>query len=264
MAKAVERVNLPNGDSLNSYYDVVLTFDYENLSTEIQQTAADFKAALEKAGLGEGHGHTLHVYAHSMGGLVSRWMIEKLEGDKMVNHLFQFGTPNGGSEWSDIQEMATMLLTNAVNGAAFLQPYLLPLTLASRFLKKVQLTLGQMNPKSDFTKALNDGTTPNISYSIINGNTQLIEAKMSKKKKGLLEKVLARFKSRGHYTALDLVVFKNPNDICVTISSQSTLNDGTQFIKKIVACDHVSYFVNPVSLAALEEVVAERFDTVFS
>lgn len=258
MAKSVRRVKLPNGEDLNSYYDVVLTFDYENLSTKIQQTAADFKAALEKAGLGENHGHTLHIYAHSMGGLVSRWMIEKLGGDQMVQHLFQFGSPNGGSEWSDVQEMATMLLTNAVNGASFLQPYLIPLALAGRFLKKVQITLGQMNPKSDFTAALNDGTTPTIPYSIINGNTQLIKAAMTDERQSLLKKVLARFKSRGHYTALDLLLFKHPNDICVTISSQQALNDGTQFVRKEIACDHISYFVNPVSLAAFEEMVAER------
>ena len=136
MTKLVERVNLPDGSSLNDYYDIVLTFDYENLSTSIKQTARDFKALLEKVGLGENHGHQLHIFAHSMGGLVSRWMIEKLGGDQMITHLFQFGTPNGGSEWSNIQELAVILLAYAINGAAFLQPYLIPLSIAGHYAKK--------------------------------------------------------------------------------------------------------------------------------
>jgi len=258
MTKSVRRVQLPDGRDLNAFYDLVLTFDYENLSTSIKETAKKLKIYLEKAGLGENHGHTVHVFAHSMGGLVSRWMIEKEGGDAVVSHLFQFGTPNGGSEWSNVQEMATLLLTQAINGAAFLQPYLIPLSLASRYLGKVQTTLEEMNPESDFLKDLNDGRKSPIPYTIINGNTQLIPAMMTAEKQNLFRRLLNRFKSRIHYDLLDILIFKNPNDIAVTIESQAKLNRGTDLEKKIIGCDHISYFVHPMALKAFEEIWAQR------
>ena len=120
-----------------------------------------------------------------------------------------------------------------------------------------------MNPKSEFQKELNDGTAPPIPYSIINGNTQLISAMMTTENLGFFRRILNRFKNRGHYDLLDTLIFRNPNDIAVTVESQTKLNEGTMFIKKVVGCDHISYFVNPVSLAAFEAILEERFGTDF-
>ena len=46
---------------------------------------------LESVGLGKDHGKTLHIVAHSMGGLVSRWFIEREGGKDIVNHLIHAG-----------------------------------------------------------------------------------------------------------------------------------------------------------------------------
>jgi len=67
---------------ISDNYDLTLCFDYQNLNTPIQDTAKMFKEKLEQAGLSEGHGKQLHIVAHSMGGLVSRWMIEQEGGYK--------------------------------------------------------------------------------------------------------------------------------------------------------------------------------------
>ena len=58
-------------------YDLVLTFDYENLEDPIAETARTLKDGLEAVGLGPDHGKSLDIIAHSMGGLVSRWFIER-------------------------------------------------------------------------------------------------------------------------------------------------------------------------------------------
>ena len=69
MARSVQRAKSPEGGAtLKSRYDLVLTFDYENLNTPIEDIARSLKQRLEAVGLGAGHGKTLHIAAHSMGG----------------------------------------------------------------------------------------------------------------------------------------------------------------------------------------------------
>jgi hypothetical protein len=244
------------GKPLADRYDLILTFDYENLNTEIQKTAQELKEKLENAGLGAGHGKTLHIFAHSMGGLVSRWMIEKEDGNQMVSRLFQFGTPNQGSPLSSVYEMTTVLLTYAVNGAAFLQPYLATLRIAGKWLDKLFVTLEQMSPSGKFLKEeLNDSTDPGVPYSIIAGNTRLIPVAAPEKQASLLKKVLSRFKQRGHYDALDLLLFKSPNDIAVTVESIKAIPGGEsrQYPPQTweAACDHMAYFAAPAGLAVM-------------
>jgi hypothetical protein len=78
-------------------YDLILTFDYENLHTSIEDNARLLKQRLAALGLPPNHGKTLHVVAHSMGGLVSRWFIEREGGNQVIQRLVMLGTPNGGS-----------------------------------------------------------------------------------------------------------------------------------------------------------------------
>lgn len=259
MTKSYRRAKNQEGKGIDSIYDVVLTFDYENLNTEIQTTAGDLKKLLGEIGLDEEHGKTLHIIAHSMGGLVSRHMIEKIPGgNKVVQHLIQLGTPNAGSPWSDVYELASVLLGRAVNGAAFLKPYIIPLSFLGKFVKKLFITLQQMDPAdSTFLKKLNDGTDPGIPYTIVAGNTQLIPNQSDQE--GLIKKLLQRFKNRGHYDALDLLLFKKPNDIAVAVDSIYGIKDldaRKNVTKQItVGCDHISYFGDPNGLDGLAEAV---------
>ena len=255
MPKALRLVKDGDGNTLEDQYDLFLTFDYENLKTPIEDTAADFKKKLEAIGLGAGHSKEFHIVAHSMGGLVSRWFVEKLEGNKVVNHLYMLGTPNQGSPYGSLYEMVTPLLANAVNGAVFLKPYILPIKYAGKFFDKMFHTLKQMNSDSDFLKELNDGTDPGIPYTIIAGNTKLIPPAILDKHNTLLKKLMARFKSRGHYTALDLLLFKEANDIAVTTKFIKEIpgTDGWEMPPKTieVASDHISYFGDADSLAVM-------------
>ena len=260
MAKAIEHAKNENGEPIGKNYQVALTFDYENLSTSIKKTAKDLKAKLASLGLVPNHGKTFHIISHSMGGLVSRWLIEKEGGEKVVNHLIQLGTPNAGSPWANVQELAAVLLSRAINGASFLQPWLTTLSFAGKFLNKLFITLQEMHPKhSEILKDLNDGTDPNIPYSVIVGNTSLIPLEFDDRHQKLLQKVIARFKNRGHYDALNLLLFRTTNDIATAVNSafgiagKESWNYPPQ--EREIGCDHISYFVHPEGLKALAEVV---------
>ena len=265
MTKVLRRARLSDGMPLESRFDLALTFDYENLNSPIEQSAKDLGSRLAEAGLSAGHGKELTIVAHSMGGLVARWFIEKEGGSEVVSHLIQLGTPNLGSPWSNVYEMGSTLLARAINGASFIQPYLVPLSFLGRFTRQFFKTLEQMHEKdSEFIKKLNDSTDPGIPYSIIAGNTQLIPVKLEEKQNTLLKKLLARFKKRGHYDALDLFLFKRPNDIAVARDSVLgiTGKEGRGIVPTEfeVPCDHLSYFGTPESLEALIKAI-ETNDT---
>ena len=260
MPKSLRRIHTDEGKTFDTLFDAVLTFDYENLNTEIEQTAEDLKAKLEAVGLGPHHSKHLTVVAHSMGGLVSRWMIEKEDGTGMVQHLVQVGTPNAGSPWSSVYELASTLLSKAVMGAAFLKPYTIPLSFIGKALDKMFITLLQMHEKkSEFLKKLNDGADPGMQHTIVAGNTRLIPTQLQEQQDKILKKIVARFKQRGHYDALDLLLFRQPNDIAVSINSiygVAGIDQRAQPVARIeVACDHISYFADPAGLEGLRKAL---------
>ena len=108
MVPSVQLARLADARPLASLYDLVLTFDYENLNTTIEENGRLLKKRLEAVGLGPGHGKTLDIAAHSTGGLVSRWFIEQEGGNQVVRRLVMLGTPNGGSPWPQVFDWATV------------------------------------------------------------------------------------------------------------------------------------------------------------
>lgn len=263
MPQMLNKIKTYDGSPFQNPYDLVLTFDYENLNTEIQTTAKDLKQRLAEVGLEANHDKDLTIIAHSMGGLVARWFIEKEGGNAIVNHLIQVGTPNGGSPWSDVYQLSTALLTQVVNGAAFLQPYLLTLNLLGRFAGQLFKTLEQMDPDdSGFLRSLNDGSDPMVPYTLIAGNTQLIPmtAETMKKQANILQKALERFRNgERYYRILDDFLFDKPNDIAVAVESiyliPGSENWQTPPKQISVGCDHISYFATPMGLEALAQAI---------
>lgn len=229
----------------------VLTFDYENLNTSILDTGKALGIALSGVGLKEGHQKNLVLVAHSMGGLVSRWYIEKCGGDKVVSKLIMLGTPNNGTPWADVRDMAETMLTYAINGATFLKPWMLVLSGVGRFIGGTQVALKEMDIKTGIYDKLNDKPSPELPYTIIAGNTQKIIVNYEGTST-LIDKLFRRIKKHGVYDALDTLLFKKPNDIAVTDDSISTLSITDGWAKKPtlheVACDHLNYFTNLDSL----------------
>jgi pimeloyl-ACP methyl ester carboxylesterase len=240
-------------------YDLVLAFDYENLNTSISDNARSLKERLAAVGLGKGHDKTLHIVAHSMGGLVSRWFIEREGGNDIVNHLIMLGTPNNGSPWPNVVEFALPLLTVGLNGLATVAwpvaaigslMHLAGLATAGAE-RKMTIALKEMQPDSTLVQTLFSSAPPGIPYTIIAGNTSLIQPTTPEHQ----EKIQALFKRIVRET-IDLPFMGAANDIAVKVNSITHLpNRSPVPIVTQVACDHLTYFSHPAGLTALADAV---------
>ena len=242
---------------LSRRYDLVLTFDYENLKTSIEENARLLKSRLADAGLGAGHGKDFHIVAHSMGGLVSRWFIEREGGNQVVQHLVMFGTPNAGSPWPTVEDWALRALSMGLNG---LSPVVWPAKLLGSLLsaiEKIDVTLDEMHPNSEFLKALMASPDPGVKYTIIAGNTSLI-APTKTNPQSRLARLFSRLKPRKALQgAVALAFFGQPNDIAVSVRSIKSLPAGRSVAPTLieVACDHLTYFSTETGLRALADAL---------
>ena len=226
-------------------YDLVMTFDYENLNTLIEDNARVLKEKLLKLGFGEGDDKKLTIVAHSMGGLVSRYMIEHLGGDKLVDKLVMAGTPNGGSKFGDIPAylnwltallgMGTKIFPNVLTG------------IASMFLKLTKetllISLEEMKPTSSFILNLAQGTPTQVPYIVLGGSLDKY-LKNDAQAKDFMDKAAVQ---AGGW------VYKNePNDIAVSVQGIFSVQ---ALEKRELACHHLNYFVIPESLEALKKAI---------
>ncbi len=254
----------PDGQerSIRELYDLVLTFDYENLNTTIEQNAQHLKRRLRDVGLSENHGKELHIIAHSMGGLVSRWFIEREGGNKVVQHLIMLGTPNAGSPWSVVEDWVRLTLGIGLNGLSLVAWSAKVVAMLMGTLEKnIRVSLAQMNPTSDFLNSLAASDDPGIPYSIIAGNTSIIPAVLEQQaeKKSILERLQQRLFKK----VVELPFFGEPNDIAVKVDSIKSIPQWRSHPPNIeeVPCDHMSYFLSEpteVGLKALVAAIAEQ------
>ncbi len=233
---------------LDSRFDLVLTYDYENLSTPIGQTARQLKSDLLAAGLGPQDCQHLTLLAHSMGGLVSRWFIEREGGHAMVDHLVMCGTPNRGSPFGkvdDARKIVTMLTGLAANVAPSLVPFSAPLLLLLNRSVKVTPTLEQMDPGSDFIQDLNSSPDPGVRYTVLAGNVD----EYNESSDPLFAQLVAKI---GRSTLFDLLFGQRPNDIAVAVESicRATVS-GPPASRNLVACHHLNYFSSAAGQQAL-------------
>lgn len=206
-------------------------------------------------GLEPGHGKTLHIVAHSMGGLVSRWFIERLGGNKTVQHLVMLGTPNGGSPWPTIKEWAVVTLSFGLNS-------LVPIPWLGKILGnlvsavgKIDVALDEMNPSSKFLENLHASPDPGIPYTIIAGNTFLIAQAKTEREKAR-RSLLDRLKSLNLlHLATAPAFFGEPNDIAVSVANICRQPAGRTATVREVACDHLTYFNTQAGLNALAELL---------
>ena len=102
-----------------------------------------------------------------------------------------------------------------------------------------------MDIQTGIYPTLNTGKDPGIPYIIIAGNTQQIIVKYGDTA-SKIQKLLTRVKQRGIYSTLDVVLFKEANDIAVTNKSITSLSGSETWkfrpVVVEVACDHMNYF----------------------
>lgn len=270
MVPSIRRAEVSdNGQNkpLSEIYDLVLTFDYENLNTTIKEVGKQLKDKLEAVGLSANHGKTLHIVAHSMGGLVSRSFIEQWGGNEVVQHLVMLGTPNAGSPWSTLEDWLLFALTFGLNNLSavpipiqFVSSALKHLNVVGKLaeqIEKIDINLDDMHPaKSTFLPELNGCADPSLPYSIIAGNTSLIQQEQANRIKAALQRTIRR--------AIELPFVGQDNDIAVLVTSIRSVPTGRSPIpyEQVIACDHLSYFRHPEGLKALGNAVAQAFGYV--
>ncbi|WP_414584741.1 caspase family protein [Scytonema sp. PCC 10023] len=257
---SVQTANI-GGQSIKELYDLVLTFDYENLNTTIQENAQLLRQRLEAVDLGSNHGKELHIIAHSMGGLVSRWFIEREGGNQIVQHLIMLGTPNAGSPWPKVQDLAFALLGMALNQ---LSTVVWPVKILAQLVELLESndnSLEQMQPNCDFLQEIAKNPDPHVPYTIIAGDRSLTSTASQKdieKQTILLQKLMQKLFGKAVDSVINLVFFKQPNDIAVTLDSIKSVNYNRSPQPKIlpdVACDHLSYFTHPAGLEAVAKAL---------
>jgi len=240
------------GKGVNQKFDLVLTYDYENLSTSISETAVALKQQLAEAGLREGDDKRLTLLVHSMGGLVSRWFIEREGGNRIVDHLVMFGTPNVGSPFGVVDSARTVsaaLTTLAINTIPALAPFGGALIYLLNRSRKLTPTLEQMNPTSEFIKTLNRSPDPGITYTIIAGDIRDYKESADQ----LIAKLVAKV---GTGIVFDAIYQNSGHDIAVSDQSICGVPDDRSPapVKRNAICHHLNYFVSEAGLKALADL----------
>jgi hypothetical protein len=194
-----------------------------------------------------------------MGGLVSRWFIERLEGDRVVRKLVMLGTPNGGSPWPNAVDWATTVVAVGLNELSKVFWPASVLAGIAELSKFAQVTLGEMSSGSALLEDLARNPAPGIPYFMVAGNTSLIPATIADDERvSKLRRLLARlWTDRTKYDAADLLFCGAANDIAVSLTSMQRLHQGLGQTCDVtpVACDHVSYFLNPQALTTLSRAL---------
>lgn len=243
----------------DKHYDLILSFDYENLNEPIEEIAATLNKRLKRYGLGANDGKQLDILAHSMGGLVSRYLIEQIrEGDNLVDQLFMFGTPNGGSIFGDIpayRDTLVKLLTVALNfGKAWLGPVGAFMEGVNKTLiasKALTVTLKQMSPSGPFIEGLyKNKINGHTQYTVIAGDTTKYKNKVDSQLAKFMENLVLKIGN---------VANKNtPNDIAVLVDQIKAIPKELQPTEYDICCHHMNYFEEGEGLMTLRKVIASK------
>ena len=221
-------------------YQMILAYDYDSLNTPIKETAQALKTKLAAAGIGQGHGKTVHLMAHSMGGVVARWFIENEGGNTIINHLIMVGTPNGGTPWPNVLDMLKLAASFALNKITLPG---IPVAIIGWLLDKAKLVgdvdvvTNDLKTKSVFMDELANSPDPALPYTIIAGNTKLINTNNQKQIKGLMDRLNLPGLANKTITSL---LFGSDNDLVVSKASMGAVPGTRNPLPQLneAACDH--------------------------
>lgn len=248
MAKAVQSL------FESEQYSLILTFDYENLNTPIEEITEKLDQKLTEIGLGQQDKKRIDVIAHSMGGLVMRQLIERNRNKQhFVDRLLLFGTPNGGSTFSNLVKVRDTLLgilTIVASTSEYLAQPLTPFLYAVNGMlggsKIVSTTLEQLDKDSIFIKGLQfNEKAPGTAYHIIAGDFQ--ENNGGNYWQQLMDKLKSRQFQWIHGAA--------PSDLMVSVEQMQQVPDTFEATNHIVNCHHTNYFEAKDSLKILYQLL---------
>ncbi|SNY39083.1 caspase family protein [Paractinoplanes atraurantiacus] len=226
--------------------ELLLTFDHSCPDVEVQTCATALAAALADAGLEPGHGRPLHVVAHSVGGLIARWFIEKAGGAQVVTSLTMLGTPNAGVSWPRLPEWATLALALGLNRLTTMTwpPEALSALLALG--RREDPKAGhQLRPDSELLRELAASPDPGVPYLAVAGTASTLAGAVDKQDDGstTVGRLLDRLRLPGVSDIAALAFLRAPNDLLVSEDSATRLPDGRQPVPVALRadCDHLTY-----------------------
>ncbi len=235
---------------LDGQFGCVLAYDYESLSTPIEDTARLLKAALAGVGLQDGSGKRLTILAHSTGGLVARWLVEREGGAAFIDHVVLCGTPNAGSPLGRVGQARSVAQMLATLGLTMGMPVCGPVLAVLGYSSKLTPSLEQTAANSSLMKALALSERPaGTRYTIVAGDACDYEAQSGS---GLSEALLAV----GQGSLVGSLFSGEANDIAV--ARESAHGAGARALagaeRRDIACHHLGYFSAPEALGALRAI----------
>lgn len=246
---------LSSANGFGADYDLLLAFDYENINTPVSDTAAELRRKMVAAGIGTKPTQQVDIVAHSMGGLVSRWLIEQDGAGTLVSRLITAGTPNGGSPWPVLHDWATVALTFGLNQLAHAFWPARVLSALVGLVEKVDVALDDMAPNSQRLQTLFGSSDPHRRYIVLVGDRSLVATAGPN---GRLASILAALKRSSLDVATNLAFLRQPNDLAVSVDSAMHLPDNRSPAPAVVnvACDHITFFSSDAGRAALATALA--------
>ena len=195
---------------------------------------------LKAASFGPDDGLHLDIFAHSMGTMVARSMVEMWGGDEFVDRCFLAGPPNNGSRLAELKRLIPILVTLGVNQLVPMPPSII----AGWAIKKVSNDCqagDDLRPSSDFVKQINGSARPaKVPYYIMAGRNQLADE--------VAATAWARFSqtmARTADLALD-ALFSDQNDMLISVHSMTTVRNGNYPVdllhRQVLPCNHFGYF----------------------
>lgn len=261
MVKSLQQVEIEaDGQQqvLANLFDLVLTFNCED-GKSIEENGRLLKQKLEAVGLGASHNKVLHVVAHSIGGLVCRWFIEREGGDRIANHLIMLGTPNAGSPWPSVKAWATSVLGIELNNLSAITPSVSvwAALLSASTAETTDVLWQQVQPGSSLLQSLAVSPDPGIPYTIIAGNTSLRPAAMQSQpgQPSPLEQLLQKLFN----SDVALSFFYEPNDIIASTDSIKSISWERSPQPKLqeVGCNHFGYLIHKAVLDILWQALSQ-------
>ncbi|MEM7132076.1 MAG: caspase family protein [Chloroflexota bacterium] len=231
-------------------YDLCLAYDYESFGTGIKDNSRILYQALTELGFGANDELLLDIYAHSMGSLVSRGLVELCGGDQFVDRVFMGGPPNAGSPLAKLRGFVPWLGSVMVNQIGIIPASML----LSWSLKRVVSTgvgLADLDPEADFYDEINRFTqeTVTVPYFIQIGNNE-----------GAYESWNRIFRSGMKLADRTLdVIFAGEHDLAVGLNSACSIQSAKWPNAKIevLGTNHFGYFYTQDGWAVLEKWLQE-------
>ncbi|WP_040338493.1 alpha/beta fold hydrolase [Candidatus Blastococcus massiliensis] len=119
----------------------VCSWNYSPLLRDVGRAAQDLGDHIERICAQTGHDR-VHVVGHSLGGLISRYYVQRQGGDRRVDSLVTLGTPHGGSLLA--HALPTPLVRQLRPGSPVLQELAEPVDRCDTQITAVYSDLDQM------------------------------------------------------------------------------------------------------------------------